>query len=208
MNEVSFIIMASKRETKKEITRQKLIEAASLEFAEVGFARANVSRISERAGFAAGTVYNYFRSKHDLLLQVVEHAMERLTETIRGNISDLDDPVERAKRAIREDFRFMEQNEALSKVIVREGFAADPMKQKEFLEALAPVSGIFVEILEQGKQEGLFRPDLDSVWATVLAEGMVAYMLLARWVLESSELTYDHMAELTIQCFIEGVLAK
>jgi len=208
MNEVSFIIMASKRETKKEITRQKLIEAASLEFAEVGFARANVSRISERAGFAAGTVYNYFRSKHDLLLQVVEHAMERLTETIRSNISDLDDPVERAKRAIREDFRFMEQNEALSKVIVREGFAADPMKQKEFLEALAPVSGIFVEILEQGKQEGLFRPDLDSVWATVLAEGMVAYMLLARWVLESSELTYDHMAELTIQCFIEGVLAK
>jgi len=200
--------MASTREQKKEITRQKLIEAASIEFAEVGFARANVSRISENAGFAAGTVYNYFRSKHDLLLQVVEHAMEGLTETIRSHISDLDDPVEKAKCAMREDFRFMEQNEALSKVIVREGFAADPLKQKEFLAALSPASTIFVEILEQGKREGRFRSDLDSVWATVLAEGMVAYMLLARWVLDSSELTYDEMAELTIQCFIEGILAK
>jgi len=200
--------MAPTRSQKKEITRQKLIEAASREFAEVGFARANVSHISEKAGFAAGTVYNYFRSKHDLLLQVVKHAMEGLTETIRSHIADLDDPVEKARRAIREDFRFMEQNEALSKVIVREGFAADPMKQKEFLAALSPASTIFVEILEQGKQEGRFRSDLDSVWATVLAEGMVAYMLLARWVLESSDLTYNEMSELTIKCFIEGILAR
>lgn len=200
--------MMSRRQQKKEITRQKLIEAASIEFAEVGYARANVSRISEKAGFAAGTVYNYFRSKHALLIAVVEHAMTELTEEIRSEIAAISDPVEKARRAIRADFRFMERNEALSKVIVREGFAADPQRQKEFVEALAPASGLFTEILEQGKHEHRIRADLDSIWATVLAEGMVSYMLLARWSLEDSELTYDQMAELTIKCFIEGILPR
>jgi len=75
--------MQKSREKKKIITRQKLVEAASREFAEVGYARANISTISEKAGFAKGTVYNYFRSKYNLLLAVVEHAMDLLVEQIR-----------------------------------------------------------------------------------------------------------------------------
>lgn len=196
------------RQKKKEITRQKLIEAASIEFSEVGYARTNVSRISEKAGFAAGTIYNYFRSKHDLLLAVVEHAMEALTEQIKSQIADIDDPVEKAKRAIQMDFRFMGQNEALSKIILREGFASDPQRQKEFLAAMSAASAIFIEILEEGKLSGQFRQDLDSVWVTVLAEGMVAYMLLVRWALDNVQMTYDQMAELTTKCFIDGILAK
>ncbi len=200
--------MEKAREKKKQATRRKLIEAASIEFAEAGYARANISQISVRAGFAKGTVYNYFRSKYDLLLAVVEHAMEILTEQIRGQISDVDDPVEKIRRTIRLDYHFMEQNEALSKVILREGFASDPERQKEFLEALAPASGIFIEILEEGKQAGRIRGDLNSAWAAVLADGMVAYTLLARWAMGDAQLTYDEMADLTTRCFVEGILAK
>ena len=72
--------MSSSRQKKKEITRQKLIEAAIAEFAEVGYARANVSRISKRAGYASGTIYYYFRSKHDLLIALVERSPQPSAE--------------------------------------------------------------------------------------------------------------------------------
>jgi len=200
--------MCALRQKKKELTKQRLIEAAATEFAEVGYARANISRISEKADYAAGTVYNYFRSKHELLVAVLSRAMEMLTEQIQEEIAEISDPVEKAKRAIQVDFEFMERNEALSKVIIREGFAADPKRQKEILVALAPASEIFVQILEEGKREGLIRSDIDSVWATVLADGMVAYILLARWALEDEKMTYQEMSDLMIKCFVEGVLAK
>jgi AcrR family transcriptional regulator len=200
--------MCALRQKKKKLTKQRLIEAAAAEFAEVGYARANISRISEKADYAAGTVYNYFRSKHELLVAVLSRAMEMLTEQIQEEIAEIIDPVEKAKRAIQVDFEFMERNEALSKVIIREGFAADPKRQKEILAALAPASEIFVQILEEGKREGLIRSDIDSVWATVLADGMVAYILLARWALEDEKMTYQEMSDLMIKCFVEGVLAK
>jgi AcrR family transcriptional regulator len=196
------------REAKKQITRDKLIEAASAEFAEMGYARANITRISERAGFGKGTVYNYFRSKYDLLLAVVEHAMELLLVDIRREIADMDDPVAKIKRAIEMDFEFMHRNEALSKVFVREGFAADPQRQREFVVALAPANEFFVELLEQGKIEGAFRGDIDSVWTAMLADGMVAYMLLSKWAFEGVEISYERMADLTIKVFVEGILAR
>jgi AcrR family transcriptional regulator len=200
--------MCALRQKKKELTRQRLIEAASAEFAEVGFARANISRISERANYAAGTIYNYFRSKHELFLAVVEHAMELLTEQINIRIAGLEDPVEKTKCTIRACYKFMEGNEALSKVFIREGFAADPQRQQEFLATLACADNIFVGVLEEGKSKGLFCSDLDSAWAAVLVDGMLAYILLVRWALGDTQLTYDQMADLTIKCFIDGILER
>ncbi|RJP69909.1 MAG: TetR/AcrR family transcriptional regulator [Candidatus Abyssobacteria bacterium SURF_17] len=196
------------RPEKKRITRQRLIEAAAIEFAETGYARANVSTISVRAGYAKGTVYNYFRSKHDLLLAVVEHAMNLLTQEIRTEIEGIDDPAQKLRRGLEVDFQFMVQNELLSKVIIREGFAADPEKQKEFFVSLEPISTLVQEILEEGKRRSRFRPDVDSGLATLVAQGIVGYLLLARWTLEDNRLTHHQLADLAVKCFVEGILTR
>jgi AcrR family transcriptional regulator len=43
-------------------TRRALLEAAALEFAREGYNGANINRISTAAGYAKGTIYNYFES--------------------------------------------------------------------------------------------------------------------------------------------------
>ena len=52
------------------------IEAAAFEFAPRWPERANINEISVAAGLQ-GTVYNYFDSKEDLFLVVIEEATER-----------------------------------------------------------------------------------------------------------------------------------
>lgn len=210
--------MTGLREKKKQITRQKLIDAASVEFAEVGYANALMATISNNAGYGNGTVYNYFPSKFDLLLAVARDAMSRLVEEIGKETAGIDDPVARLKRGLEVDFKFMLENEALSKVIIREGFAAEPQKQVDYEEAIAPISDFVVELLEEGKRRGQFRSDLDSYWATLVLQGIVAYLLIATWTVGNpqlnhtthvaSKLTHKELADLTIKCFIEGTLAK
>ena len=63
----------------KQATRARLLEAAAEEFGRVGLARANVDAISLAAGYAKGTIYNYFPSKEDLFLAVVEEAVTQAT---------------------------------------------------------------------------------------------------------------------------------
>ena len=57
--------------------RKQILDAATQVFAEKGFHRATVKDIARTAGVADGTVYNYFASKSDVLIGI----LNRLNET-------------------------------------------------------------------------------------------------------------------------------
>lgn len=57
--------------------RTQILNAATKVFAEKGFHRATVKDIARAAGVADGTVYNYFGSKSDVLMGI----LNRLNET-------------------------------------------------------------------------------------------------------------------------------
>jgi len=62
--------------------RQQILDAATEEIAAVGYQRATVRAIAQRAGVADGTIYNYFDDKSDLLLGL----LDRLTDAERSKI--------------------------------------------------------------------------------------------------------------------------
>lgn len=63
--------MASLRVRQKAGRRRDILAAAGELFRRDGFDRTSIEGIAERAAVAPGTVYNYFRSKGDLLLALV-----------------------------------------------------------------------------------------------------------------------------------------
>lgn len=63
--------MAGLRERQKAGRHQDILKAAGSLFQREGFAATSIEQIAEQAGLSAGTVYNYFASKGDLLLALV-----------------------------------------------------------------------------------------------------------------------------------------
>lgn len=61
---------------RREQTRQRLLDAAALVFAEVGLDAASVEAICERAGFTRGAFYSNFDTKEELVLALVERMSE------------------------------------------------------------------------------------------------------------------------------------
>jgi AcrR family transcriptional regulator len=61
-----------------ENTRQKIIEAAKKVFAEKSFFDATLEDIAEHSGVKKSTIYYYFTSKLDLLMEVVHEVLEEL----------------------------------------------------------------------------------------------------------------------------------
>jgi AcrR family transcriptional regulator len=59
-------------------TREQLLKAAAEVFAEKGFESASLQAIASRAGFTSATIYRHFESKADLLLGVVEQALDAM----------------------------------------------------------------------------------------------------------------------------------
>ena len=68
--------MAPTRQERKEsitkMRKQQILDAALKVFSSKGFAEATTTEIAQEAGVSEGTIYNYYRSKRELLVAVVK----------------------------------------------------------------------------------------------------------------------------------------
>ena len=65
----------TKQERKESITtqrKQQIFDAALKVFSKKGFDQTTIPDIAQEAGVAIGTIYNYYQSKHDLLLSIIK----------------------------------------------------------------------------------------------------------------------------------------
>lgn len=81
--------LKGRRETKKTLTKEKILQAASELFFAQDFSKVNTKEIAERAQVSKGSVFFHFSSKEKLGLAVIERALEHYKEFIPLN-EDLD----------------------------------------------------------------------------------------------------------------------
>ena len=73
-----------KREEKNELSRRRILEAASAEFAENGYDAASLNTICAKYDISKGIIYHYFRDKDELYLLCAASCYERLTACLTG----------------------------------------------------------------------------------------------------------------------------
>jgi AcrR family transcriptional regulator len=80
------------RPERKAERRAQIVAAARTCFARSGFHNATLQDVFAEAGLSAGCVYNYFRSKDELMLAIAEERHEDERRLI-AEVSEMDDPV-------------------------------------------------------------------------------------------------------------------
>ena len=75
---------------RREATRQKLLDAAALVFAEEGLDAASVEAICERAGFTRGAFYSNFETKDELFLELAGRVARARVDSVRERVAQLE----------------------------------------------------------------------------------------------------------------------
>jgi TetR/AcrR family fatty acid metabolism transcriptional regulator len=141
--------------------RNRILKAAIDVFSRKGFFNSKVSEIARASGVADGTIYLYFKNKDDLLISLFEEKMGEVVADVRNRVLSGNAPLEKLKIFIDNHMGLLECEAGLIEVLQVElrqssKFLKDyiPVKFFEYLDVL---SGI----LEEGKQTGVFRRDLN-----------------------------------------------
>jgi TetR/AcrR family transcriptional regulator, fatty acid metabolism regulator protein len=141
--------------------RDRILRAAVKIFSRKGFFNSKVSEIARAAEVADGTIYLYFRNKDDLLISLFEEKMGEVVADVRRRIADGGNALEKLKIFIENHMDLLEREAGLVEVLQVElrqstKFLKDytPVKFFEYLEIIS-------DILEEGRREGVLRPDLN-----------------------------------------------
>lgn len=70
------------RQEKAEQTYQRLMDAAAQVVGELGYMQASIAKITDRAGIAHGTFYNYFEDRQALFDALLPHVGHQMTDHI------------------------------------------------------------------------------------------------------------------------------
>jgi TetR/AcrR family transcriptional regulator, fatty acid metabolism regulator protein len=141
--------------------RDRILRAAVKIFSRKGFVNSKVSEVARAASVADGTIYLYFRNKDDLLISLFEEKMGEVVADVRRRIAAGGNALEKLKIFIENHMDLLERESGLVEVLQVElrqstKFLKDytPVKFFEYLEIIS-------DILEEGKREGILRPDMN-----------------------------------------------
>jgi AcrR family transcriptional regulator len=177
------------REQVLESNREALLAAAADELAREGYNGANINRISQVAGFAKGTVYNYFASKEALMLAVLDEYAAAHFRSLAGAVQAVDDPEARLKRFFEAGFDFVAQHLAPSRVMVNTIYGPNPDFKAHLYQAYVPMfEFVATEILVPGMAQGYFRAVDPGRTASLL---ITIYLGTASQVTDAGEFFLD-----------------
>lgn len=88
------------RYQKSDISRERILAAATEVFSTRGYAGAGVDRLAERSGIAKTAIYYHFGNKEGLLAAVLERAATQWIEGIQSAARQGGDPLQRLDRAL------------------------------------------------------------------------------------------------------------
>jgi len=141
--------------------RDRILRAAVTIFSRKGFFNSKVSEIARAASVADGTIYLYFRNKDDLLISLFEEKMGEVVADVRRRIADGGNSLEKLKIFIENHMDLLEREAGLVEVL-----QVELRQSTKFLKNYTPVKffeylEVISDILEEGKREGVLRPDLN-----------------------------------------------
>jgi AcrR family transcriptional regulator len=182
-------IKQTERQQTIDQTRQRLLAAASNEFATVGYEKANVNTISLAAGYAKGTIYNYFPSKQALLLALIDDIAQLHLDFMHQSVLQITDPAQRLERFYQAGFEFVTLYPSQARAMFNTLSSADEASKQHAFEAYQPMfQFVAAEILAPGLTQGLFR-DIEPVSMSTLL--MTIYLGTATHLSPQGEFRLD-----------------
>jgi AcrR family transcriptional regulator len=142
--------------------RDELLDLAATMFADRGLRATTVRDIADSAGILSGSLYHHFKSKEQMVEEVLRDFLDWLFGRYQEIVEAETDPLERVKGLFMASFEAIEHRHAQVVIYQDEAKRLSPLPQFSFVdERNREQRRMWVDILTQGVAEGSFRPDLD-----------------------------------------------
>lgn len=197
-------MVISRREGKKAATRRRILRAALRLFSERGFESPTVDDIAAAADIGKGTIYNYFRTKEDILVAYIAEQEARVQKRMMRLLRRDLDPVSLLTLYLQEQFRLKRPYRAFTRVflsqVVLRGDAITP-----YLAAMQPAIDETLRALFdslRARRQIREKPENDVL---IRIFKTLHFGLSAVWAIGGSDRELDALCGESVRIFCEGI---
>ena len=194
----------------KEQKKSEIARVAIQLFSEKGFENATLQNIADAAGVGKGTIYHYFKSKFDILKQIVTELLNEFNSAIESAVFDEGDPEAQIFSLFDQTIDWSLRVENIL-IVYLELILMNQRNNTygDFLEdirnLLADYRAWMLEIIESGIKMGRFRDDIDVKSLSIF---LVASMdgLFLHYLFDNRNFDLKAVTESFLKTFFKGLL--
>ncbi|PLT31669.1 TetR/AcrR family transcriptional regulator [Peribacillus deserti] len=187
--------------------RNEMIRGAVTLFKEKGFHRTTTREIAKAAGFSIGTLYEYIRTKEDILYLVCDHIYEEVRDRLQKDVDTSKGTLESLKLGIYNFFKVMDdmQDEVLVMYQEVKSLTRDalPYVLKKEMEMVAMFEQIIHLCRENGEID-LTESEIKMIAHNIFVQGQM--WSFRRWALRKM-FTLEEYVEHQTKLLFHGLLA-
>jgi AcrR family transcriptional regulator len=173
--------------------RKKIVDAASVLYAQKGFAATSIQEIAEAAGVTLPVTYHYVKKKSEIMRLIMEDVLNSFREGLMQQVEGLEDPQKKLAAAIALYLGIVDQHREKLLLLYQKSASLDRASKARVMQLEVEVSEIFGGIIREGIGCGLFKAvDVDFMAYNII---ILAHM----WVLKS----WHFKQRLPLERFIE-----
>ncbi|ANC07861.1 MULTISPECIES: TetR/AcrR family transcriptional regulator [Bacillus cereus group] len=139
-----------------EERRKEILETAERLFLTKGYTKTTVNDILKEIGIAKGTFYHYFKSKEEVMDEIIMRIIKEDVTKAKRIVSNPDIPVldKLFKILMEQSPKSGDVKEKMIEQFHQPNNAE--MHQKSLVQSIIHLSPVLTEVLEQGIEEGIF----------------------------------------------------
>lgn len=171
-------------------------------FLKKGFQETSMREIAEAAGLGKSTLYDYFRTKDEILVYFFEDQLNDLTEAAQ-QIAMQNIPADKRLRQItRMHMEFLQANRSLFMKLSVEAQRLKLESRKQIQERRHSYQDLIRALIEEGIREGTFRKVDSLLAARILITSMAPAVFTSRPSGAPTEMVKE-----TMEIFFKGIEA-
>ncbi|CAM3467286.1 TetR/AcrR family transcriptional regulator [Mycobacterium frederiksbergense] len=187
--------------------RDELLQLAATMFAERGLKSTTVRDIADSAGILSGSLYHHFKSKEQMVEEVLRDFLDWLFGRYQEIIAGESTPLDRVKGLFMASFEAIEHRHAQVVIYQDEAKRLSSLPQFAFVDDRnREQRKMWVDLLHAGVADGSFRADLDvdlvyrfirdTTWVSV------------RWYQPGGPLTAEEVGRQYLAIVLGGITDK
>jgi uroporphyrinogen-III synthase/AcrR family transcriptional regulator len=166
------MLVTEKRETKKQIKRERILEAAADLFSQKSYHEVMMEDVAKMTSVAKGTVYNYFSSKEDLYFSIMSLRMENLIKSLKKQIENEQNSIDSLRSFTVHLYMFMMKYQNFFLMYRKDSLNSENDFCVELRELEHQLKTILTSIIDSGVSEKVFR-NIDRDFAVTSIMGTI-----------------------------------
>jgi len=187
--------------------RERILASAAALFARKGVAATTVREIAEEVGMLSGSLYHHFESKEAMVDEIITSYLEDLRTRYKAVLARDTDPRDRLHDLVVASLEVVEAHPHATEIYQNDVNYLAQFERFGYLKSAGKeVQSTWLEVIEAGIAQGVFRADADPRITYRLMRDAV--WLSVRWFKPTREYPLARLAETCTALFLDGLASR